>query len=109
VWSVLYTLMGIAAWLAWRAGATRGLLALYVVQLVANALWSWLFFGVHRGGAAFVDILVLIVLVVATLVGFWRVRTLAGVLLLLPYLGWIGFASALNFAVWRLNPQLLGG
>ena len=108
VWTVLYVLMGIAAWLAWRAGASRGTLVLYVVQLVLNALWSVLFFGLHRGGAAFADILVLIVLVIATLIGFWRVRPLAGALLL-PYLGWIAFASALNFAVWRLNPQLLGG
>jgi tryptophan-rich sensory protein len=107
VWSLLYTLMGVAAWLAWRAGAPRRVLALYVVQLVLNALWSTLFFAMHRGAAAFVDILVLIALVVATLVGFWRARPLAGALLL-PYLGWISFAAALNLAVWRLNPSLLG-
>jgi tryptophan-rich sensory protein len=108
VWSVLYTLMGIAAWLAWRAGASRGTLALYVVQLVLNALWSALFFGAHRGALAFVDILALIVLVVATIRGFWRVRPAAGALLL-PYLAWISFAAVLNYAVWQLNPQLLGG
>jgi tryptophan-rich sensory protein len=108
VWSVLYTLMGIAAWLAWRAGASRGVLALYVVQLLLNTLWSWLFFGVHRGGLAFVDILLLDALIVATIVAFWRVRPLAGALLL-PYLGWVSFAAVLNHAVWRLNPQLLGG
>jgi tryptophan-rich sensory protein len=108
VWTVLYALMGLAAWLAWRAGAPRRALVLYVVQLVVNALWSWLFFSQHRGGAAFADILLLIALVLATLVMFRRARPLAGALLL-PYLAWITFAAALNLAVWRLNPQLLGG
>ena len=110
VWSVLYALMGIAAWLVWSHGGwrrQRGVLALFVVQLALNALWSWLFFGWHRGALAFADIVVLWLLIVATVVGFWRLRPLAGALLL-PYLGWVGFASALNFAVWHLNPQLLG-
>jgi len=108
VWSLLYTLMGVAAWLAWRAGASRRTLALYVAQLIVNALWSVLFFGLHRGALALADIVVLIALVVATLRGFWQARPLAG-RLLLPYLAWIVFAAALNAAVWRLNPQLLGG
>ena len=110
VWSVLYALMGIAAWLVWRQGGwrrQRGVLTLFVIQLALNALWSWLFFGWHRGALAFADIVVLWLLIAATVVGFWRLRPLAGALLL-PYLGWVGFASALNFAVWHLNPQLLG-
>ncbi|KQZ79401.1 sensory protein [Rhodanobacter sp. Root561] len=110
VWSVLYALMGIAAWLAWREGGwhrQRGVLTLFVIQLALNALWSWLFFGWHRGALAFVDIVMLWLLIVATVLGFWRVRALAGALLL-PYLGWVSFASALNFAVWHLNPQMLG-
>jgi len=110
VWSVLYALMGIAAWLVWREGGwrrQRGVLLLFVIQLAVNALWSWLFFGWHRGALAFADIVLLWLLIVATLVGFWRVRLLAGALLL-PYLCWVSFASALNFAVWRLNPQILG-
>jgi len=109
-WTVLYVLMGIAAWLVWRVEgyrAARGALALFLVQLALNALWSWLFFGWHRGALAFVDILLLWVLIVATLIAFWRVRRLAGVLLL-PYLLWVSFASALNYAVWQLNPQSLG-
>lgn len=110
VWTVLYTLMGIAAWLVWRergwAGA-RGALALFVVQLVFNVLWSWLFFAWHRGGLAFADIIVLLALIVATLVAFWRVKPLAG-MLLLPYLAWVAFAAALNYSVWQLNPQVLG-
>ncbi len=110
VWSVLYVLMGVAAWLAWRDGGwhrQRGVLVLFVLQLAVNALWSWLFFGWHRGALAFADIVLLWLLIVATVIGFWRVRPLAGALLL-PYLGWVSFATALNFAVWQLNPQILG-
>lgn len=110
VWSLLYALMGIAAWLVWREGGwrrQRGVLGLFVLQLAVNALWSWLFFGWHRGALAFADIVLLWLLIVATVIGFWRVRPLAGALLL-PYLGWVGFATALNYAVWHLNPSTLG-
>lgn len=110
VWSVLYALMGVAAWLVWREGGWRaqgGVLALYLVQLTANVLWSWLFFAWRLGAASFADIVLLWLLLAATVVGFWRVRPLAGALLL-PYLAWVSFASALNFAVWQLNPRLLG-
>jgi tryptophan-rich sensory protein len=110
VWSLLYALMGIAAWLVWREGGwrrQRGALGLFVLQLAVNALWSWLFFGWHRGALAFADIVLLWLLIVATVIGFWRVRPLAGALLL-PYLAWVGFATALNYAVWHLNPSTLG-
>lgn len=110
VWSLLYALMAIAAWLVWREGGwrrQRGVLALFVLQLAVNALWSWLFFGWHRGALAFADVVLLWLLIGATARGFWRVRVLAGALLL-PYLGWVSFAAALNFAVWHLNPQWLG-
>lgn len=110
VWTILYALMGIAAWLVWRVGgfrAARTALTLFLVQLVVNALWSWLFFGWHLGGLAFADIVLLWVLIVATLIAFWRVRPLAGALLI-PYLLWVSFASALNYSVWQLNPQILG-
>lgn len=110
VWTVLYALMGIAAWLVWREGGFRrhaGVLALFVIQLAVNALWSWLFFGWHQGALAFADILLLWVLIVATLVGFWRARALAGALLI-PYLCWVSFATALNYAVWQMNAQVLG-
>jgi tryptophan-rich sensory protein len=109
VWSVLYLMMAIAAVLAWRSrreGKARAL-ALFAVQLALNGLWSWLFFAFHLGALAFVDIVLLWLLVVATVMAFWRLRPLAGALLL-PYLAWISFAAALNFAVWRLNPVLLG-
>jgi len=110
VWTVLYALMAIAAWLVWRTGgfrANRIALSLFLVQLVLNALWSWLFFAWHLGALAFADIVFLWVLIVATLVFFWRVRPLAGALLI-PYLLWVSFASVLNYSVWQLNPQVLG-
>lgn len=110
VWSALYALMGIAAWLVWRVGgfgAARKALMLFVLQLAINALWSWLFFGWHRGALAFADIVLLWLLIVATVAAFWRLRPLAGVLLL-PYLAWVSFAGVLNFVVWQLNPAILG-
>lgn len=109
VWSVLYALMGIAAWLVWREptqGRHARPLALFVAQLAVNALWSWLFFAWHLGAAAFADVLLLLALIAATIVAFWRVRPLAGILLL-PYLAWVGFASALTWSVWQRNPGIL--
>lgn len=110
VWTVLYALMAIAAWLVWRRGgvrANRSALSLFLLQLALNALWSWLFFAWHLGGLAFAGVVLLWVLIVATLVAFWRVRPLAGALLI-PYLAWVSFASALTYSVWRLNPLVLG-
>lgn len=110
VWSVLYALMGIAAWLVWRArgfAGARKALSLFVAQLAANALWSFLFFAWRLGALAFADILLLWALILATLIAFWRISIAAGALLL-PYLAWVSFAVALNFATWQLNPDLLG-
>lgn len=110
VWTVLYALMGISAWMIWRVGgfrAARTALTLFLVQLAVNALWSWLFFGWHLGALAFADIVVLWALVLATLIVFWRLNRWAAALLV-PYLLWISFAAALNLAVWQLNPQILG-
>jgi tryptophan-rich sensory protein len=110
VWTALYALMGVAAWLVWRTDglrAARGALALFLFQLALNALWSWLFFGWHRGALAFADVVLLWILIVATVIAFWRLRALAGALLL-PYLLWVSFASVLNYVVWRLNPHILG-
>jgi tryptophan-rich sensory protein len=110
VWTTLYTLMGIAAWLVWRVGgfaAARAALTLFLVQLALNALWSWLFFRWKLGALAFAEVVVLWLLIAATLAAFWRVRKAAGALLL-PYLLWVGFATALSYSVWRLNPAALG-
>lgn len=109
VWSALYLLMGIAAWLVWRCGGWSGAsaaLVLFVAQLALNALWSWLFFAWHQGALAFVDIVLLWLAIVATTIAFWRHSALAGALLL-PYLAWVSFAGVLCFTVWRMNPQAL--
>lgn len=111
VWTTLFTLMGIAAWLVWRSGgfaAQRWPLAVFGVQLALNALWSWLFFAWKLGGLAFAEVLLLWLGIAATLALFWRVNRLAG-LLLAPYLLWVSFAAVLNFTLWQLNPELLGG
>ena len=110
VWITLYTLMAVAAWQVWRQGGfgvARVALPLFLAQLLINAAWSWLFFGWQLGLFAFLDILLLLLLIVATVVAFWRHSRLAGALLL-PYLLWVGFAALLNFSVWQLNPQMLG-
>lgn len=110
VWTVLYLLMGIAAWLVWRAGgwsgASRIALIVFVVQLALNALWSWLFFVFHKGALAFAEMLLLFATVVVTALLFTRIEPIAGILLV-PYLIWLGVAMALNHAVWRDNPTLL--
>ena len=109
VWSVLYLLMAVAAWLVWRQGgfaAQRMPLTLFVFQLAPNALWSWLFFAWQMGGLAFADILLLWSLIVVTIWQFARVSPLAAGLLA-PYLAWVSFASALNLSLWQLNPQVL--
>lgn len=109
VWTALYTLMAISAWLIWRQGGfkqQRGPLSLFLLQLVINALWSWLFFAWQQGMWSFIDIMILWVLIVLTIWIFWRVSKLAG-MLLMPYLLWVSFAAVLNFYMWQLNPGTL--
>ena len=109
VWSVLYTLMGIAAWLVWRepgASGKRIALTLFVVQLCVNALWSWLFFAWRNGALAFAGVVMLLVLIAATIAAFWPIRRL-GAVLMLPYLAWVCLATALTWSVWRGNPTVL--
>lgn len=109
VWTVLYVLMAVSAWLVWRARgwpAARGALTMYLLQLALNALWSVLFFHWHEGALAFIDIVALWLLIIATLSAFWRAKPMAGALLV-PYLVWVSFAMALNLAVWQFNPQIL--
>jgi benzodiazapine receptor len=109
VWTVLYALMAVSAWLVWlkrdvRAADTA--IVVFLVQLACNTLWSWLFFYWYQGALAFLDIVVLWILIVITTWMFFRVRPLAGALML-PYLFWVSFASALNFAIWQSNPSIL--
>jgi tryptophan-rich sensory protein len=106
VWTALYLGMGVAAWLVWRRAGfhrARVALALYALQLVFNALWSPIFFGLRAMGWAFVDIVLLAIAIVVTLIKFYRIDRSAG-LLLVPYLLWVLFAGALNFSLWMLNP-----
>ena len=119
VWTVLYALMAVAAWRVQRTSGTAGTagiaggrsvrpeMTLYVVQLVLNSLWSWLFFAWHRGALAFVELVVLWLAIVATIVVFGRRDRLAG-LLLLPYIVWVSFAGALCYSIWQRNPGVLG-
>jgi tryptophan-rich sensory protein len=102
VWTVLYTMMGIAAWLVWKkVGWWHPALRLFYFQLLLNALWSPLFFGFRRPDLAFVDIVLLECAIIGTTIAFWRISQAAGVLFL-PYLAWVSFATVLNFAVWRM-------
>jgi len=102
VWTALYICMAVAAWLVWRQGGSRTPLTLFAVQLVLNAAWSWIFFWFHMPGAAFFEILVLLAAIAATTIAFWARSRAAGILMV-PYLGWVAFASVLNFTIWRMN------
>lgn len=104
VWTTLYVLMGIAAFLVWRTqdpGKRTALIAFFL-QLVLNALWSIVFFGLRSPGAALIEIALLWIAILITLVLFIRISRPAG-LLLIPYLMWVSFASYLNYAIWSLN------
>lgn len=105
VWTVLYTVMAVAAWLVWRRGGMRVQavpLGLFLFQLALNAAWSWLFFGLHRPGLAFAEIILLWLAILATALAF-RPVSAAAFWLLIPYLAWVSFAAVLNFTLWRLN------
>jgi translocator protein len=105
VWTVLYILMGIAAWMVWRRYGFEGApwaLGLFIVQLVLNAGWSWFFFGLQDPGLAFGDIVALWGVLIVTMLSFFR-RSLPAGWLLVPYLAWVTFAAVLNFAIWIMN------
>ena len=109
VWTILYVAMAVAAWIVWKRAGWRGAgatLALFCVQLVLNALWSWLFFGWHLGTAALLDLAVLWIVALVVTVRFFGVSKLAGALLV-PYLLWLSFAGALNYEVVQRNPAKL--
>ena len=106
VWSALYTMMGVAAWLVWQRGgvvAQRRALTWFVIQLALNAAWTPLFFGLHLPAIAFGEMLLLWAAIAATLIAFFGVNRVAA-WLLAPYLAWVSFAAMLNFMIWRLNP-----
>jgi translocator protein len=106
VWTALYVLMGIAAWLIWRERYHRGrttAVAAYALQLLLNALWAPLFFGLRNIDAGLFDIIALWLAVGWTMREFARVRVAAAVLLA-PYFLWVSFAAAMNLALWKINP-----
>jgi tryptophan-rich sensory protein len=108
-WTLLFLLMSVAAWRVWRlpnSPARTRALRWFVVQLVANALWSWLFFAWRLGGLALAELVLFWLLIAVTAWSFWRLDRWAGVLLL-PYLAWVAFAGALNAVLWLSNPTLL--
>jgi tryptophan-rich sensory protein len=107
VWAVLYFLIAVSGWLIWRQAGFVGAalpLAAYSVQLILNAAWSPIFFGLHRPDLALFDIIMLWLFIAVTVLLFYPICP-GSALLLLPYFGWVTFATALNFAIWRLNPE----
>ena len=105
VWTVLYLLMAISAWLVWKKAGFQGAtvpLIIFLVQLVLNAAWSWLFFGLHEIGIAFIEIVVLWLAILICTILFWRIIAISGILLV-PYLMWVAFAAVLNYKLWHLN------
>lgn len=106
VWTVLYLAMALAAWLVWRKDArfsgVRIALNLFFLQLILNAAWPFLFFGLRSPGWALVDIAALLIVLALTVWAFFGQSRIAG-LLMLVYLVWVAFAAALNFSIWRLN------
>jgi tryptophan-rich sensory protein len=102
VWTVLYILMAVAAWIVWKRGGGRRVMALYGVQLVLNAAWSPIFFGLKMPGLAFAEILLLLAAILFTTRVFARYSTTAAYMLV-PYILWVSFASFLNFTLWRMN------
>lgn len=106
VWTVLYTLMAVAAWQVWLTDPSTlrtEALALFLVQLGFNLAWTWIFFRRHAIGAALAEVVMLWIAIAATTLAFGKVMQVAG-LLMVPYLAWVTFAVVLNAAFWRLNP-----
>jgi tryptophan-rich sensory protein len=106
VWTTLYLLMGIALFLVLRKGLNeKGIkiaVAVFALQLVLNALWSYLFFGLESPFAAFIEIIFLWATILISIILFFRISWVAGALLI-PYIIWVSFASVLNFSIWQLN------
>ncbi|MCL4163589.1 UNVERIFIED_CONTAM: hypothetical protein GTU68_000137 [Idotea baltica] len=110
VWTVLYAMMAISAWLVWRSGGFRSnltALSLFLTQLFLNGFWSWVFFTWQQGALAFINIVLLWIFIALTMFHFYQAKPLAAALLV-PYMLWVSFAAALNYAVWQLNPHILG-
>lgn len=104
VWTILYVFIGYAGWLVWTIAGWSLPMALWGLQIVANALWSYFFFGMRRMDVALVDVAILWLSIAVFIVAAWPVAPLAS-LLFLPYLAWVTAAATLNYSVRRLNPE----
>lgn len=102
VWTILYIAIAVAAWLVWRRAGVSWPLLPWIIQLVLNAAWTPLFFGMGEYGWAAVEITVMWLAIGATVFAFWRVHRGAA-LLMIPYWVWVTYAGALNVAIWSLN------
>lgn len=102
VWTALYILMGIAAWLVWRKGDARGAMLLFAAQLLLNLAWSFLFFGARSPGLGLLDIIALWI-AIAAMIFAYSFKSRVAAFLMVPYLAWVSFATALNAAVFMLN------
>ena len=105
VWTILYVIMAVAGWMVWERLPQKAFcepMAFFFIQLVLNALWSGIFFALRSPGWALLEIIILWAFIVLTMISFWTVYWIAGVLFL-PYFGWVSFAAFLNFTIWRLN------
>lgn len=105
VWSFLYVMMAVSAWLIWKEYGfeqARNELRWFGIQLILNATWSWIFFGEHLISTALGEIFLLWIAILFTMILFWQKNKIAG-WLLLPYLLWVSYATALNFAIFQMN------
>ncbi|SYZ71830.1 conserved membrane hypothetical protein [Candidatus Zixiibacteriota bacterium] len=106
VWTTLYLMMGMALFLIWKRGwgapQVATAIGLFAAQLILNAAWSWLFFGLKLTFVAFLEILILWLMLLLTILKF-RILVPTAAYLMIPYLAWVGYASVLNFSLWRLN------
>mgnify|MGYP005838745009 CR=1 FL=1 len=106
VWTTLFVLMGISAFLVWRRGLddrlVRIALGIFGVQLILNILWSAMFFGLKSPLAGLIDISILWIAILLTIINFFKISQVAS-FLLIPYILWVSFAAFLNFSLWRLN------
>ncbi len=104
VWTVLYIMIAISGWMVWKAGGFSAAIALWGIQLVLNAAWSWLFFGLRRMDLAFVEVCALFAAILAYILAAWPISQTAA-LLFVPYAVWVATAATLNRAVWKMNPD----
>lgn len=104
-WAVLYILIAVAGWLAWRraGGRVDAAVSVWGLQLLFNAAWSWLFFGRHQMFVALIDIVAMLICIVA-FIAINMTSNRPAALLFVPYALWVCYATALNFTLWRLNP-----